>query len=103
MVCTSAGLVPTRDIRRLPEWERWKKKLVLCMKTSFAEHLDPELVKPEIVVIGVERINAGAAPVPDIRQQSRRLRITPGDLRRFGYAADSSGCLHVQMVHSQSQ
>ena len=86
----------TRDIRRLPEGDRWKKKMVLDMETSFAEFLDPDLAKPETVVIGGDRLDVGGTPVPDIRQQSRRLRITPEDLRRYGYTAGCPGCIHVQ-------
>ena len=63
----------TRDIRQLPEGERWKKTLVLDMNPSFAEYLDPDLAKPETVVIGGDRLDVGGTPVPDIRQQSRRL------------------------------
>ena len=48
--------------------KRRKKKLVLDMKTSFAEYIDLGLVKPEIVVIGGDRLDVGRTPVPDIRE-----------------------------------
>ena len=67
VVGTPSGVVRARDIRRLLEGEPWTKKLVLNLKTSFAEYFDPELVKPEIVVIGGDRLDVGGAPVPDIR------------------------------------
>ena len=78
------------------KWKRWKKTFLLDMKTSFAEYLDPDLAKPETVVIGGDGLDVGGTPVPAMRQQSRRLRITPEDLRRYGYTAGFPGCIHVQ-------
>ena len=48
------GIVSCRDIRRLPEQDRWDKKMLLECTTSFEEYVDPARDKPEPTVVRAE-------------------------------------------------
>ena len=96
LIGTSEGIVRTRDYRTLPE-NRWNKKLLMDVNTTFEEYIVPNAENPEAVVIvaGPADVNI-LPPIPVEFPRARRLRLGREDFVEHGFTAGCSGCISIQ-------
>lgn len=91
---TSAGVVRTYNVKRLPKDERWDCEMVKNMKGT-PQKPNPKLAgeEAEIVVDFPEDLKeAPAAEEQDEGLKTRRVMITDKELSHFGYTPGCPGC-----------
>ena len=104
VAATNDGMLRSRDVRRLPERERWDRPLMDANVKTFKEYLAPES-NEQAEVFDIPVIpHQPDAEVPQVGLgPSRRLMLRPDDFRVHGYTPGCPGCIALRAKRGSSR